>query len=175
MSVPKSLTLAAAVVLGLSTLAYAAARPRSRGASSYSTYAAEGANRARPVVGSYGGYSLDPHTRVSSGPRGQVPGKRLLAQRPSSDDLPPDACPMAHLLVPSVPASRRYRPAQARPGLNCQLSVAKLLLAPILTTDHTKVSHEPRRGIMKGFMVALAVALIAGPALAQSGGVNLLG
>ena len=26
---------------------------------------------------------------------------------------------------------------------------------------------------MKGFMVALAVALIAGPALAQSGGVNL--
>ena len=74
MSVPKSLTLAAAVVLGLSTLAYAAARPRSRGASSYSTYAAEGANRARPVVGSYGGFSLDPHTRYLQDLADKYPG-----------------------------------------------------------------------------------------------------
>ena len=61
MSVPKSLTLATAVVLGLSTLAYAASRPRYRNAPSYSTYGVQGANTA---VGSYGGYSSDPKTRA---------------------------------------------------------------------------------------------------------------
>jgi hypothetical protein len=61
MSVPKSLTLATAVVLGLSTLAYAASRPRYRNAPSYNTY---GANSASPAVGSYGGYSSDPKTRA---------------------------------------------------------------------------------------------------------------
>ena len=64
MPVPKSLTLATAVVLGLSTLAYAASRPRYRNAPSYSTYGVQGANSASPAVGSYGGYSSDPKTRA---------------------------------------------------------------------------------------------------------------
>ena len=46
MSVPKPLTLATAVVLGLSTLANAASRPRYRNAPSYSTYGVQGANSA---------------------------------------------------------------------------------------------------------------------------------
>jgi hypothetical protein len=42
MSVPKSLTLVAAVVLGLSTLANAASRSRYRSAPSYSAYGLSG-------------------------------------------------------------------------------------------------------------------------------------
>jgi hypothetical protein len=61
MSVPKSLALAAAIVLGLSTLADAAPRERYRGASAYGAY---GAAPARPAAGSCGGgYSCNPQTR----------------------------------------------------------------------------------------------------------------
>lgn len=56
MSVPKSLALAAAIVLGVSTLADAAPRAR-RGESAY------GAAPARPAAGSCGGYSCNPQTR----------------------------------------------------------------------------------------------------------------
>jgi hypothetical protein len=63
MSVPKSITLAAAVILGLSTLADAAPRPHHRGESSYNAYSTPGAASARPAVGSYGGYSSNPETR----------------------------------------------------------------------------------------------------------------
>jgi hypothetical protein len=60
MSVPKSLLLAAAVALGLSTLAYGSSRSH-RNVSSYRAHSLQGA--ARPV-GSYGGYSLNPKTRA---------------------------------------------------------------------------------------------------------------
>ena len=64
MSVLKSLTVAAALLLGLSTLTSAASRQRDRGAASYSTYAAQSLTRAPAPTGSYGGYSADPHTRT---------------------------------------------------------------------------------------------------------------
>jgi hypothetical protein len=64
MSVPKSLTLAAAVVFGLSTFEYGASRPRDRSSSSYRADSVQRANVARGAVGSYGGYSPDPKIRA---------------------------------------------------------------------------------------------------------------
>jgi hypothetical protein len=67
MSVLKSFTVAAALLLGLSTLTSAASRQRDRGAASYNAYSAYGAQsptRAPVATGSYGGYSADPHTRA---------------------------------------------------------------------------------------------------------------
>jgi hypothetical protein len=46
--------------------------------------------------------------------------------------------------------------------------------AVILATGHAKVTYGQRRALMKRIMVALAVALIATPALAQMGGMNLM-
>ncbi len=63
MLVPKLLTFIAAFMLGLSTMANAASRPRSNSTFSYSTYGTQGAS-ARQTVGSYGGWSLDPKTRA---------------------------------------------------------------------------------------------------------------
>jgi hypothetical protein len=62
MSVARSLMLAAALVLALSTLAESASRPRYRNESS-SAYGAEGISRA-PAAGSNGGYSSNPQMRA---------------------------------------------------------------------------------------------------------------
>jgi hypothetical protein len=60
MSVPKTLLLATALTLGLSTLAYGSSRLH-RHVASYRAHVVQGA--ARPI-GSYGGYSLNPKTRA---------------------------------------------------------------------------------------------------------------
>ena len=64
MSVPKSLTVAAAMILGLSTFALPASGARYRNALSYRTHGLQHIKSARPAVGSNGGYSLDPKTRA---------------------------------------------------------------------------------------------------------------
>ena len=64
MLVPKLLAFIAAIVLGLSISAYAASRSHANNAISSGTYGMQGANSARSNVGSYGGWSLDPHTRA---------------------------------------------------------------------------------------------------------------
>ena len=71
MSVPKSLSLAAVVVFGLSTLANAASRPQPRypRTPSYSTN-----TTPRSAAGSYGGWSADPHTRYLEELAAKYPG-----------------------------------------------------------------------------------------------------
>jgi hypothetical protein len=69
MSVPKSLSLAAIVVLGLSTMAYAASRTQARypRTSSYSNY-------TNPPAAGGGGWSSDPHTRYLQELAAKYPG-----------------------------------------------------------------------------------------------------
>jgi hypothetical protein len=65
MSVPKAFTLAALVILGLSTFAHAAPRARSGGELPYRSNGAQNGYGASSGASSYGGggYSSDPKTR----------------------------------------------------------------------------------------------------------------
>ncbi len=65
MSIAKSVALATAVLLGLSTLTNAATRQRNRATRAYHTYSAQHPRSPQGAAGSsYGGYSTDPHTRA---------------------------------------------------------------------------------------------------------------
>jgi hypothetical protein len=66
MSVPKAVTLAAVVILGLSACAQAASRARAGGGPAYQSYGVQSGYGVSSTAGSYGGgggYSSDPKTR----------------------------------------------------------------------------------------------------------------
>jgi hypothetical protein len=64
MSIAQSLALAAALMVGLSTLTDAAPRQRTRSVAPYIASGTQYPTAAPVTAGSYGGYSADPHTRA---------------------------------------------------------------------------------------------------------------